>query len=77
MDWLVGDVNKDGLMEIAQLQNNGGWLGILAYGWENGAIITIPYGYKIWGRARGRSMAHWRYKWPAVDADSKALGRLK
>lgn len=53
MDWLVGDVNKDGQMEIVQLQNNGGWLGIVAYGWENGAMTTIPYGYKNMGQGSG------------------------
>ena len=41
IEFLIGDVNGNGIAEVVQLYNSGGQLGMNVYGWVNGAMSTI------------------------------------
>ncbi|AXY74598.1 hypothetical protein D3H65_11670 [Paraflavitalea soli] len=53
IQWLIGDVDEDDQMEIIQVQNNGGQLGLVAYGWSGSAITILPWGYHDMGQGSG------------------------
>jgi hypothetical protein len=39
--WEIGDVNGDGRAEVVQLQNNGGKLEMIVYGWSRQALMRL------------------------------------
>jgi hypothetical protein len=41
LSWLIGDVNSDGCAEVIQLWANGSSLGMIVYGWQNGAMAVL------------------------------------
>jgi hypothetical protein len=40
LDWLVGDVDGDGRVELLQPWRNGSQLGLIVYGWNGSAMVT-------------------------------------